>query len=103
MRQLQVSKRELAQINTLMATLSQSVELLNFDIDYEEERAWVNELSDPAYPMLARHLRTRRDNLIGTINALRARLPEQTELERSAIQERPCSDTGHARRQRPYC
>jgi hypothetical protein len=102
MRHLQASEREFAQINTLVATLSRSVELLNFDIDYEEECARVNESSDPADPMLARHLRARRDNLIGTLNALRARLPEQTNLERSAAQERPCSDTGRTRRQRPY-
>lgn len=97
MRQLQASQRELAQISTLMATLGRSVELLNFDIDYEEECARITDLSDPAYPMLARHLRTRRDNLIGTIAALSARLPEQTNLERSAAQERAYSDTAGGR------
>jgi len=34
----------------------------------------IRDVSDPAYPILARHLRTRRANLSMTIAALQARL-----------------------------
>jgi hypothetical protein len=84
MKQVQASQRELAQINTLIATISRSVELLNCDIDAEEERARVRDLSDPEYPVLARHLRTRRDNLGRTLAALRARVQEQSYPDRVA-------------------
>lgn len=73
MKHLQNSHRELAQISTLIASLHRSVDLLNFDIDAEEERTRVRDLSDPTYPILARHLRVRRDNLNDTIAALRTR------------------------------
>jgi hypothetical protein len=84
MKQLLTSVRELAQINTLIANLRRSVELLTFDIDFEEQRARVRDLSDPAYPILARQLRVRRDNLNTTIAALRARAPDQAHPERLA-------------------
>jgi hypothetical protein len=73
MKQLQMSPGEMAQISTLISNLTRSVELLHFDIDFEEERARIRDLSDPAYPILARHLRTRRENLMETIAALEAR------------------------------
>ena len=36
-----------------------SAELLTVDIEPEEARAGIRDLSDPAYPVLARSLRTR--------------------------------------------
>jgi hypothetical protein len=77
MKHLQTSLREAAQIETLITNLTRSVELLNFEIDAVEERALVRDLSDPAYPILARDLRTRRENLKETIAALRARVGKE--------------------------
>jgi hypothetical protein len=48
------------------------VELLTVDIEHEEARAGVRDLSDPAYSVLARSLRTRRDNIRVTIASLEA-------------------------------
>ena len=62
------------QIETLIANLSRSVELLNVDIATEEERARVKAVSEPAYPIIARQLRAHRDNLNVTIAALKKRL-----------------------------
>ena len=53
----------------MIGSLSRSVELLTVDIEHEETRAGVRDLSDPAYPVLARSLRTRRDN-IGATSAM---------------------------------
>ncbi|WP_291688550.1 hypothetical protein [Bradyrhizobium sp.] len=75
---------ETARIETLIANLNRSVELLNVDIDNEEERARVKDVSDPAYPIMARQLRARRDNLNVTIAALRQRL----EASEAMIEER---------------
>jgi hypothetical protein len=60
------------QIATLIGSLSRSVELLTVDIEHEEARAGVRDLADPAYPVLARSLRVRRDNIRTTIAALEA-------------------------------
>lgn len=49
------------------------MELLTFDVEHEESRTGVKDLSDPAYPVLARSLRERRDNIRATIAALEAR------------------------------
>jgi hypothetical protein len=58
------------QIATLIGSLSRSVELLTIDIEHEETRTGVHDLSDSAYPVLARSLRVRRDNIRATIAAL---------------------------------
>ena len=49
------------QIATLIGSLSRSVELLTADIEHEEARAGVRDLSDPTYPVLARSLRAREE------------------------------------------
>jgi hypothetical protein len=59
-------------IATLISNLSRTVDLLTGDIEREEERAEVRDVSDPTYPALARSLRERRDNLRVTIGALEA-------------------------------
>ena len=74
MKHLPSSLRDMTQIETLIASLTRSVELLSSDIDSEETRVRIRDVSDPAYPILARHLRTRRANLSMTIAALQARL-----------------------------
>jgi hypothetical protein len=60
------------QIATLIGSFSRSVALLTVDIEHEEARAGVRDLSDPAYPVLARSLRKRRDNIGVTIASLEA-------------------------------
>ena len=62
------------QIVELIADLDRIVHMLNSDIAAEEERAQVFGRSQPEYPILARMLAARRDNLMGTIAALERRL-----------------------------
>jgi len=71
----------MTQIETLIAHLKRSIELLSSDIDSEETRARIRDVSNPAYPILARHLRTRRANLSTTIAALQARLQAKSTSE----------------------
>jgi hypothetical protein len=70
----ETASREALQIGELIADLDCIVQILNSDIVAEEERAHVFKRSQPEYPMLARTLATRRDNLRGTIAALERRL-----------------------------
>ena len=69
-----VAIREAAQISTMISDLDRLVRLLDCDITTEEERAWISDRSEPAYPILARTLAARRDNLRDTIAALEQRL-----------------------------
>jgi hypothetical protein len=66
--------REATQARTLIADLSRIVDMLNLDIASREEEAGVTDLTRPEYPVLARALRARRDNLLETISVLRQRL-----------------------------
>jgi hypothetical protein len=69
-----VAIREAAQISTMISDLDRLVRLLDCDITTEEERARISDRSDPAYPILARTLAARRNNLRYTIAALEQRL-----------------------------
>ena len=60
------------QIETLIANLTRTVAFLTADIEHEEARAGVRDLADPAYSVLARSLRMRRDNIGATIASLEA-------------------------------
>jgi hypothetical protein len=58
------------QIATLIGDLARAVDALTADIEHEEEQTRVRDLSDPAYPVLARSLRMRRRNLEATVASL---------------------------------
>ena len=57
-------------IATLIADLSRSVALLTVDIEHEETRVCIRDLSDPTYSVLVRSLRQRRENIRTTVAAL---------------------------------
>jgi hypothetical protein len=61
-----------SRVNTLLSDLKRRVEVLTVDIAQEEERTRKFDLADPAYPVLARSLRARRQNLQATISTLQA-------------------------------
>jgi 2C-methyl-D-erythritol 2,4-cyclodiphosphate synthase len=76
--------RETAQrevIRKMIAELDRSVQLLNCDITTEEERARISDRSHAAYPILARMLTARRDNLRETITALERQLSKLDQVE----------------------
>jgi hypothetical protein len=66
--------REAAVIRNMIVHLNCTVRLLDCDIATEEERARISDRSNSAYPILARTLAARRDNLRDTIAALEQRL-----------------------------
>jgi len=66
--------KQAAVIRGMLNDLDRSIHFLNIDISTEEERGRVLDRSDPAYPILARTLATRRDNLKVTVAALEQRL-----------------------------
>ena len=66
--------REAAVIRSMMDDLNHTVSLIDCDIAAEEARARISDRSNSAYPILARTLAARRDNLRDTIAALEQRL-----------------------------
>jgi hypothetical protein len=70
--------RDVLVIQTMLEDLQRSVRILDCDIATEEAAGSVSNATDPRYPLLARTLVTRRDNLNSTIRALRERLGQLT-------------------------
>jgi hypothetical protein len=77
--------REAAVIRTLIDDLDRTIQVLECDIATEEKRARVFDRSDATYPILARTLATRRDNLKVTIAALAQRFDTISENAPQAI------------------
>ena len=68
------ARREAEQIRTVIVDLDCTVQLLDCEIAAEELRARVFKPTNVAYPMLAKSLAARRDNLNGTIAVLERQL-----------------------------
>jgi hypothetical protein len=77
--------RKAGWIRKMIVDLDRGVQLLNCDIVTEEERVRMSDRSDAAYPMLARTLAARRDNLRDTITALEQQLSKLDQAERVAV------------------
>ncbi len=76
--------REVTVISKILADLVRTVQLIESDIAAEEGRVRISDRSDARYPMLARTLIERRDNLKMTIAALELRLTERAQHEQAA-------------------
>jgi len=76
-----VAQREAIQIWKMIVDFDRYVQLLNCDVATEEQRAGISDRSHAAYPILARMLATRRDNLKDTITALERRLSKLNQAE----------------------
>ncbi len=72
----EAASRQGSVIRSMIADLERTIEVLRIDICTEEERVRVFDKADPLYPVLARTLGNRRENLIKTITVLGRRLSE---------------------------
>ena len=77
----EATQREAILIWKMIVDIDRTVRLLNCDITTEEERVGISDRSNAAYPILARMLATRRDNLKDTIAALELRLSNLDQAE----------------------
>jgi hypothetical protein len=73
--------REALQTRALIADITRIVQILEGDIAAEEEQAGIFDRSQIEYPMLARTLAARRDNLKDTIAALERQLSKLDQAE----------------------
>lgn len=77
----EATQREAAQILKMISDITRVVQLLSCDITTEEERVGISDRSNAAYPILARTLAARRDNLKNTITALEQRFSKLDQAE----------------------
>ena len=68
--------RTAIKLHALISDLRWRVQLLDSDIQDEEKRTGISNVSNAAYPIPARNLRTRRGNLLATITVLESQLAE---------------------------
>jgi hypothetical protein len=73
---LLIHPRTAMKLQALIADLRRRVQLLDADIRDEEKPAGISNVSNSAYPIPARNLRTRRANLLVTITVLESQLAE---------------------------
>jgi hypothetical protein len=66
----EAASRETTQIRTMIADFNRTLQVLGHEISAEEERARVSDPTDIAYPILARVMRARRENLKVTVGLL---------------------------------
>jgi hypothetical protein len=85
-----VALRGVARISALISDLDRVARILDSDIATKEERARMSSPFDAAYPILARTLTARRDNLKETIAALERRLAPLTSA--TDFRQIPCRD-----------
>jgi hypothetical protein len=72
----QTAQREAVKIRTMIRDLNRTVQVLDLEIVTEETRVGVRDLSDFAYPIMAKTMIARRENLKVTIAALEQRIAE---------------------------
>jgi hypothetical protein len=73
--------REALQTRGLITDINRVVQILDGDIAAEEEQARIFDRTRAEYPILARTMATRRDNLLNTITALEQRLSKLDQAE----------------------
>jgi flagellar export protein FliJ len=72
LKQFQVSEkhRQVMQLETMIGEFQRMADELTKQIDAEERKAGITDVSNFAYPTFAKAARTRRDNLLGSISDL---------------------------------
>lgn len=75
------ASREAEQTRSLIADLDRIVQILNSEIAAEEEQTGAFDRFQAEYPMRARELAARRDNLTHTIAALEQRIGPRNDSE----------------------
>lgn len=79
--------RETTVIRSMLRDLERTIKLLDDDIAAEEERAQIFDIFNARYPILARALVARRDNMKATVAALAQRLGAMSVAIADAVHE----------------
>jgi flagellar FliJ protein len=74
--QVEEKRRRIIQLNAMIAEFTRMANELDREIATEEQRVNIADTNHYAYPTYARAARTRRDNMVASVNELRGQLEE---------------------------
>lgn len=74
--QVEEKRRRIVQLNAMIAEFTRMANDLDREIATEEKRVNIADPNHYAYPTYARAARTRRDNMVASVNELRGQLEE---------------------------
>lgn len=85
--QVEEKRRRIVQLNAMITEFTRLANELDREITTEETRANITDPNHFAYPTYARAARGRRDNMVASINDLKAQLEEAETLFQEANEE----------------
>lgn len=85
--QVDEKQRQVAQIEAMMADFERMAKELDAQIEAEQERAGIHDVTHFAYPTFAKAAMTRRDNLLGSMEGLKAQLEAAQDQLSIAVEE----------------
>ncbi|OKL44099.1 flagellar export protein FliJ [Pseudovibrio exalbescens] len=80
-------RRQVTQIETMLADFDRMAEELDNQIRQEQERVGIDDVSHFAYPTFARAAAQRRDNIVNSANELKDQLSKAQDELKDAIAE----------------
>lgn len=95
--QAEEKRRRVVQLNTMIAEFTRMSNELDREIAVEEQRANINDPNHFAYPTYARAARTRRDNIVASLNELRGKLEDAESALKEANEELSKAQSAEAR------
>lgn len=85
--QVDEKRRQVTQIETMMAEFERMATELDDQIVSEQERVGISDVTHFAYPTFAKAARTRRDNLLASMEDLKAQLTAAQDQVSEAVEE----------------
>jgi len=85
--QVDEKRRQVTQIETMMAEFERMAKELDDQIVSEQERVGISDITHFAYPTFAKAARTRRDNLLASLEDLRPQLETAQDALAEAVEE----------------
>jgi len=95
--QAEEKRRRVVQLNTMIAEFTRMSNELEREINHEEQRANISDPNHFAYPTYARAARSRRENIVASLNELRGQLEEAEAQFKEASEELAKAQSQEAR------
>lgn len=95
--QAEEKRRRVVQLNTMIAEFTRMSNDLEREITHEEQRANISDPTHFAYPTYARAARSRRENIVASLNELKGQLEEAEAHFKEASEELAKAQSQEAR------
>jgi len=95
--QAEEKRRRVVQLNTMIAEFTRMSNELEREINHEEQRANISDPNHFASPTYARAARSRRENIVASLNELRGQLEEAEAQFKEASEELAKAQSQEAR------